>query len=282
MNLAFRFSYFGDRFFGSQMQPGLRTVEGEFVAACMRLRLFDDWREANFATAGRTDRGVHARDQVCSFRTDMPDRAIAALNQVLPADIWCTAWAEVPEGFHPRYSAVSRTYRYYFPGTPGNAAAMHAAAQAFVGRHDFSSFSRTSERNPERKILAARVFEEGPFTVFEVTGESFLWNMVRCMATALERAGRGEAEAGEIVRLLAGPAEQRLPAAPPEGLILWDIDCGVSFTPLPAGEKSCRYLADRRRYHTLMAEVAARLTPGRLSAERMLPDPVCGGGKRPI
>lgn len=261
MRLAFQFSYFGDRFFGSQVQPGLRTVEGEFIAACRRLQLFDDWREAEFTTAGRTDRGVHAKNQVCSFVTDIPDRAVTALNPVLPADIWCTAWTEAPEGFHPRYSAVSRTYRYYFAPAPGNTAAMHAAAQAFVGKHDFSSFSRASERNPERRILAARVFEEGPFAVFEVTGESFLWNMVRCMATALERVGRGESGAGEILRLLSDPAEQRLPAAPPEGLILWNIDCNIPFTPLGVDEKSSRYLADRHRYHTLMAEVSARLTP---------------------
>jgi len=261
MKLAFRFSYFGDRFFGSQVQPGLRTVEGEFIQACRRLRLFDDWREASFATAGRTDRGVHARNQVCSFTTDLPDRAITALNPVLPADIWCTASTAAPEGFHPRYSAVSRTYRYYFTPIPGDTAAMHAAAQSFLGRHDFSSFSRTSERNPERTILAARVVEEGPFAVFEVTGESFLWNMVRCMATALEWVGRGEADAGKITRLLDEPGEQRLPAAPPEGLILWDIDCGIPFTPLPVDEKSSRYLADRRRYHTLMAEVSAHLMP---------------------
>ncbi len=260
MNLAFRYSYFGDRFFGSQMQPLLRTVEGELVAACRRLCLFDDWREANFVTAGRTDRGVHARGQVCSFLTDKQDQAVEALNQVLPADIWCTAWASVPDGFHPRYSAVSRTYRYYFLA-PGNTVAMHEAAQEFLGRHDFSTFARVGDRNPERKILAARVFEDGPFAIFEVTGESFLWNMVRCMATALERVGRGEADAGKIARLLAGPPEQRVPAAPPEGLVLWDIGYEISFTPLPIGEKSRRYLADRHRHHALMTEISARLAP---------------------
>ncbi|WP_292392359.1 tRNA pseudouridine(38-40) synthase TruA [Methanoculleus sp. UBA303] len=262
MNLAFRFSYFGDRFFGSQMQPLLRTVEGEFIAACKRLDLFDDWREANFVTAGRTDRGVHARGQVCSFQTDRVDRAIGVLNQVLPADIWCTAWAGVSDEFHPRYSAASRTYRYYFSPAPGDVVAMHEAAQEFVGRHDFSSFSRAGDRNPERSILAARVFEDGPFAVFEVTGESFLWNMVRCMATALERVGRGKAGAREITRLLTGPAEQRLPAAPPEGLVLWDIGYAVSFTPLPIDEKSRRYLVDRHRYHILMTEVSTLLAPG--------------------
>ncbi|MDK2916216.1 MAG: tRNA pseudouridine38-40 synthase [Euryarchaeota archaeon] len=260
MNLAFRFSYFGDRFFGSQMQPDLRTVEGEFIEACRILRLFEDWREAGFATAGRTDRGVHARCQVCSFKTDKPELAIETLNRVLPADIWCTGWAEAPEGFHPRYSAVSRTYRYYF-SAPGNVAAMHEAAQEFVGRHDFSAFARAGDRNPERRILAARVFTDGRFAVFEVTGESFLWNMVRCMATALGRVGRGEAEAGEISRLLSGLAGQRVAAAPPEGLILWDIEYGVTFRPLPIDPKSSRYLAERHRYHALMAEVSTRLEP---------------------
>ncbi|MDD2473946.1 MULTISPECIES: tRNA pseudouridine(38-40) synthase TruA [unclassified Methanoculleus] len=261
MNLAFRYSYFGDCFFGSQMQPGLRTVEGEFVAACRRLELFDDWREAHFVTAGRTDRGVHARSQVCSFTTDKPDRAVAVLNRVLPEDIWCTGWTGVPDGFHPRYSAVARTYRYYFFPAPGDTAAMHEAAREFVGRRNFSSFARVGDRNPERTIVTAEVYEDGPFVVFEVTGESFLWNMVRCMATALERVGKGEANAGEIARLLEEPAGRGLPAAPPGGLVLWEVDCGVSFTPLPVDEKSRRYLADRYRRAMIMAEVSARLTP---------------------
>jgi tRNA pseudouridine38-40 synthase len=262
MKLAIRFSYFGDRFFGSQMQPGLRTVEGEFIAACRRLGLFEDWREAGFVTAGRTDRGVHARYQVCSFFTEKPDRAIRSLNRVLPEDIWCTAWAGVPDRFHPRYSAMSRTYRYFFFPVPGNVALMHEAAGEFVGRHDFSAFARAGGRDPERNVLSARVFENGPFAVFEVTGVSFLWNMVRGMATALERVGRGEADVGDIARLLAEPPGRRLPAAPPEGLVLWDISYGIPFTPLPIDEKSRRYRADRRhRYYTLMAEVSALLAP---------------------
>ncbi|NLA38057.1 MAG: tRNA pseudouridine(38-40) synthase TruA [Methanomicrobiales archaeon] len=257
MNLALRLSYFGDSFFGSQMQPGLRTVEGEFIAACRRLNLFEDWRDSGFAMAGRTDRGVHARRQVCSFRTDEPDRAIQALNRVLPEDIWCTAWAGAPDEFHPRYSATSRTYRYYFFPVPGDPARMNEAAGEFVGRHDFSAFARAGSRSPERDVLSARVFESGPFAVFEVTGKSFLWNMVRGMATVLERVGRGEASAGYIARLLADPPGRRLPAAPPGGLVLWDICYEIPFAPLPI-ERENR----RQRYHTLMAEISALLASG--------------------
>jgi tRNA pseudouridine38-40 synthase len=262
MKLALRLSYFGDRLFGSQMQPGLRTVEGEIIMACRRLGLFEDWREAGFAMAGRTDRGVHARSQVCSFFTDKQDRAIRALNRVLPEDIWCTAWAGVPDGFHPRYDATSRTYRYYFIPVPGDVSLMQEAAEEFIGQHNFSLFARTRDRDPVRDILSARVFEHGPFAVFEVTGRSFLWHMVRGMATALEQVGRGEISVEDVVRLLAGAPGRRLPAAPPEGLVLWDIGYEIPFTPLPIDEKSRRCRDGRRhRYHVMMAEISALLIP---------------------
>ena len=93
MRLAFRVAYFGTDFYGSQVQPGLRTVEGDMAQACIRLGLFDDWRDAKLAFSGRTDRGVHARGQVCAFTTTQPDRAVAKLNAVLPNDCWCRGWA---------------------------------------------------------------------------------------------------------------------------------------------------------------------------------------------
>ena len=114
VKLAFRVAYRGDNFTGSQMQPGFRTVEGEFIAACIRLGLFPDWREARFAASGRTDRGVHATGQVFSFLTGIPDRAVAALNYQLPPDCWCTGYSITRPGFHPRYDAKYRTYRYFF------------------------------------------------------------------------------------------------------------------------------------------------------------------------
>lgn len=272
MRLALRLSYFGDNFFGSQMQPGLRTVEGEVIAACKHLGIFKDWREAGFVAAGRTDRGVHARCQVCSFSTDKPDRINRALNRILPEDLWCTAWTEVPDGFHPRYSAISRTYRYYFTPVPGDIDLMNEAAEVFIGQHDFSLFARTSDRNPVREILDARVFEDGLFAVFEVTGKSFLRNMVRGMATAIERVGRGEIDSEDLLRFLGGDSGWRIPAAPSEGLLLWEIEYEIPFAPLPIDEKSHRYRARwRHRYHTLMAEVSALLAPEEGMCDRSSP-----------
>lgn len=259
MRLAFRVSYIGTRFFGSQMQAAHRTVEGEFVAACRRLDLFTDFREAGFLSAGRTDRGVHARGQVITFSTDAPDRAIQALNIQLPPDCWCTGSAEVPVTFHPRYDARSRTYRYYFPEPPADVEAMARAAQHFLGSHNLSSFARVRGKNPYRTILAVAVGDDGGFVYLEVTADSFLWHQVRCMATALGCVGAGEADEGSIAALLDREPERAIPPAPAEGLVLWDTDCGIAFTPMPVGERSGSYVDHLRRHHALMEKVCGVL-----------------------
>jgi tRNA pseudouridine38-40 synthase len=255
VRLAFRVSYLGSRFFGSQMQADSRTVEGEFVAACRRLSLFDDWREAGFLFAGRTDRGVHARGQVAAFTTNAPERAIKAINSQLPPDCWCTAYARVGASFHPRYDAKCRTYRYYFPEIPWNVAAMQRAAVRFVGNHNFTNFARIDDKNPFRRIHAAHVDEAEGFLYFEVTADSFLWHQVRCMAAALALVGNGESAEETITLLLEGLADRPLQPAPSEGLILWAADCGLSWTDLASGERSTRFMDHLRHHHALMENV---------------------------
>jgi len=255
VRLAFRVSYLGSRFYGSQIQAAHRTVEGEFIAACQRLDLFSDWREAGFLSAGRTDRGVHARRQVIAFTTSVPDRAVQAVNLQLPPDCWCTGYADVPAGFHPRYNARSRTYRYYFSKNPVDAGAMGRAARQFLGSHNFSNFARIQEKNPYRTITEISVSDKGGFTCLEVKAESFLWHQVRCMATALFRIGTGEAGEDSVVSLLGQEAEKPLQPAPAEGLVLWDTDCGILWRDMPVDERSCRYLDQLTGHHALMANV---------------------------
>lgn len=261
MRLAFRVSYLGSRFFGSQMQAGCRTVEGEFIAACQHLDLFSDWREAGFLFSGRTDRGVHACGQVAAFTTEAPDRAIRTLNIRLPPDCWCTGYAEVPHEFHPRYDAKSRTYRYYFPTPLRDSTAIERAAKILVGSHNFTSFARVRDKNPWRNILEITVGEENGFPYFEVKAESFLWHQVRCIATALFRVSEGEMGETFITSLLEGEAERALQPAPAEGLILWETDCGIEWTPLSEAERSTAHLAHVRRHHALMTQVCRILKP---------------------
>lgn len=255
VRLAFRVSYLGSRFFGSQMQAQSRTVEGEFIAACQRLSLFSDWRQAGFQSAGRTDRGVHSRGQVIAFTTDAPERAIGTINLQLPPDLWCSAYAEVPAAFHPRYDAKSRTYRYYFSEAPRKKDDMEKACRHFLGTHDFSHFARVRDKNPQRNILAIRIAGEDGFIFLEVTAESFLWHQVRCMATALLRVGRGESTEESICLYLQGNVDKPLSPAPAEGLVLWDTDCCVRWSPLPERERSSQFIDHLSRHHALMEKV---------------------------
>lgn len=262
MRIAFRFSYLGDHFSGSQMQADERTVEGEFVAACTRMELFSDWRSAGFLVAGRTDRGVHARGQVCAITTGFPERAIAGLNWQLPRDIWCSGYAGVPPAFHPRYDARSRTYRYYFGDTSLDVPAMARAAVLFTGTHDFRHFARANDKNPVRNVLAVDVgtTEGQPF--FQVTAESFLWHMVRYMAAALDLVGSGRGDEDQVRQRLAGVCTRPLTPAPAEGLILWEVDCGLTWTPMPVDRRTRAHLERCHAHHAVMTRVCSLLEEG--------------------
>ncbi len=250
MRIALRISYLGRRFSGSQQQPDTRTVEGVLIETCLRLGLFEDFRSAGFVSAGRTDAGVSARKQMVAFTTPYPERAVSSLNRMLPYDCQATGWAEVPESFNPRYQAKSRTYRYLFPEEGLDLQLMEEAASRFVGLHDFRRIARVEEgRDPMRRILSAGIFRDEDLIVFEVSGKSFLWNMVRGMATLLCAAGAGVIPPERISTLLTEEGD-RIPAAPPDPLVLWDVDCGLTFNPLMRSEKADQLLrneADRLR-----------------------------------
>jgi tRNA pseudouridine38-40 synthase len=204
---------------------------------------------------------VHARGQIVAFSTNFPDRARQALNKQLPPDIWCTASAEVPDSFHPRYDTRSRTYRYYFSGPLHDLPAMEAAAQVFLGEHNFSNLARVGQKNPWRKILNIQIGNEGHFAFLEVTAESFLWHQVRCMATVVHSVGIGELDAEGILLLLNEKTSRPIQPAPAEGLVLWDTDCGITWESIGLSDRSSTYCSDLRRHHALMEQVCRVIMP---------------------
>jgi tRNA pseudouridine38-40 synthase len=255
VKLAFRVAYRGDNFTGSQMQPGCRTVEGEFIAACMRLGLFAHWREARFSASGRTDRGVHATGQVFSFLTGIPDRAVVALNYQLPPDCWCTGYFVAWPGFHPRYDAKFRTYRYFFREQDLDVSRMETAAALFQGIHDFSGFARVDNKNPRRKVLAASIGKDDGIVYLEITAESFLWHMVRCIATTLRDVGMGTCDVADVTGRLEGNYSDGIHPAPPEGLVLWDVAYDLQFTALPQEGRRQGTINDWQGYHRVMTTI---------------------------
>ncbi|MEI6292684.1 MAG: tRNA pseudouridine(38-40) synthase TruA [Methanomicrobiales archaeon] len=255
VKLAFRVAYCGDNFNGSQMQPGLRTVEGEFIAACIRLGLFQDWRKARFAASGRTDRGVHATGQVFSFLTGSPERAVSALNYQLPPDCWCTGYSVVEPGFHPRYDAKYRTYRYFFREQDLDAPRMETTAMLFQGNHDFSGFARVDNKNPERRVIAASIGRDNGVLFLEISAESFLWHMVRCIASVLRDIGTGTCDIASIAKRLEGDYPGGIHPAPPEGLVLWNVSYDMPFMPLPYEERRLGTIREWEGYHRVMATI---------------------------
>ncbi len=230
-----RVEYDGTDFAGFQVQPGRRTVQGELEAALARL---SGGRRVRVVAAGRTDAGVHATGQVIVFT--YPGRLPAAeleraLAAILPADIGLHGLRRAARGFHPRYAARYREYRYTVWNGPRSplrerfalgvrdpldVAAMTEAASVLVGRHDFSAFG-AAERQPIRTIHWIRIRRSGHQVTIDVAADAFLRQMVRSIVAALLRAGRGEIAGGEIAEALgSGGRAFHGAVAPPHGLCL--------------------------------------------------------------
>lgn len=227
--VALKVAYIGTDFHGFQRQPNHKTVEGELISALREANLIDNLKDCGYAIAGRTDRGVHALGNVISFRTE-GDIRINHINDLLPRSIRILAIAGVRFGFKPRY-AQSRHYRYTIACEEDlDLKAVESASKLIQGTHNFSNFSKRSERNPIRTIESIETTFNDDIFIIDVIGESFLWNMVRKIAAALFMVGSGQLDIEDIQRFMDPSISAAIAPMPPEGLILMDtIYDGVKF-----------------------------------------------------
>ena len=241
--ILIRAAYDGTDFHGWQFQPGVRTVEGELNRAIKELT----GEETQVIGASRTDAGVHALGNVAVFDTESAipaDRFGIALNTKLPEDVKVVASEEVPEDFHPRRVSVKKTYEYriYNSDIPNplkrrefwtvpyklDLDKMRAAASYLVGTHDFATFCsvHTQAESTVRTIFSIEIIgsKEDDEIKIVVTGNGFLYNMIRIIAGTLVEVGRGSHESEWVDEILKG-TDRTLggPTAPPQGLILREI-----------------------------------------------------------
>jgi tRNA pseudouridine38-40 synthase len=200
--------YDGTDYLGFQVQAQGATIQGEIE----RVLAAVTQEEIRVIGAGRTDAGVHAQGQVVAFNTAWRhpvEELQRALNAVLPKDIAVRELRPVAEGFHPRFDAVSREYRYtifnrplrsplarrfahHFP-RPLDVAAMNEAAGVLVGSHDFAAFGRAPQGdNTVREVYQAQWTKEEPFVYFDIVANAFLYRMVRSLVGTLLLVGTGE------------------------------------------------------------------------------------------
>ena len=221
--------YDGTDFAGFQLQRNARTVQGELETALAQLS--NGVRKA-VVGAGRTDAGVHAIGQVIAFTYAgrlTTNELTTALNGLLPPDVAVRDVRRAPDGFHPRYAARYREYRYTVWNGPRSPLrertslgvrvpldtdAMARAASVFEGRHDFTAFG-SADRQPVRTVHSVRVRRDGRLVTIDVRADAFLRGMVRRMVAALLEVGRGQLNENALAAALAAREPALAGAAAP-------------------------------------------------------------------
>lgn len=237
-NIKLILEYDGTNYCGWQKQPNEPSIEETLESAIKKITKED----VDVIGSGRTDSSVHALGQVANFHTscNIPsERFVLALNTNLPYDIAVRASEEVLEGFHSRYDAVGKEYKYmiynsiirsplkrnysYNVSYKLDRAAMKKALDYFVGEHDFRGFMSTgsSIKGTVRTITHVEFVEDEEIIEITIRGTGFLYNMVRIIVGTLVDVGRGKIDADSIVEIIESKDRNMAGhTAPPEGLYL--------------------------------------------------------------
>lgn len=241
-NIKLTIEYDGTNYHGWQIQKNAKTVQ-EYVEKALS-KLLET--QTGVTGCSRTDVGVHAYGQVATFKTDSvipAEKFSYAVNNLLPEDIVIQKSEEVSEDFHPRYASKGKRYRYLICNSAHPSALMRnrachvrpalnfeemqKAARHFVGQHDFAAFQATGGqvRSTVREIYSLTVAKkEDNVIAIEVTGNGFLYNMVRIIAGTLIYVGMGKLKEEEIPQIIQGLDRRKAgKTVPAQGLYLMEI-----------------------------------------------------------
>ena len=238
-NIRLALAYDGTDFSGWQIQKSGRTVQGVLQDALQRIVS----APVRVTAAGRTDAGVHATNQVANFytsRESIPaERFADAINAHLPHDVRVLESRTVPTGFSSRRSAKCRVYRYYLTAGPVgfphlrrysyqvrrnlDVRCLNRMASVILGEQDFTVFAAAGDANlsKTRRVVASCFYPAGPYLVYEIAADAFLWKMVRSIVgTIIELATSGGDEQALADTLASGDRSRAGQTAPARGLFL--------------------------------------------------------------
>ena len=240
-NIKLTIEYDGKDFNGWQKQPNKLNIQGTIEQAIKSIT----GEEVELNASGRTDAGVHALGQVANFKTNSQipiEKFAMAINSKLKKSIIIKKAEEVDERFHSRLNCKKKTYRYIINNSPEGTAIyrylethipqklnfekMKQALKYFEGEHDFKAFkaSGTSSKNSIRTIYETNIYENEDRIIIELTGNGFLYNMVRIIVGTLVEVGMGKIEPSQIENILKeGKRENAGKTLPPNGLYLLEV-----------------------------------------------------------
>ena len=240
-NIKLTIEYDGKDYNGWQKQPNKLNIQGTIERAIKEIT----GEDVDLIASGRTDAGVHAFGQVANFKTksNIPiDKIAIAINSKLKKSIVIKSAEEVDNRFHSRLNCKQKTYRYIINNSEFPSAIyrnlechipykldiekMKEAAKYFEGEHDFKAFkaSGTSSKSSVRKIYKAEVYKNDNKIYIELTGNGFLYNMVRIIAGTLVEVGTGKIKPEEIPDIIRNKKRENAgKTLPPQGLFLLEV-----------------------------------------------------------
>tara|TARA_B100000282_G_C31696063_1_gene473884 strand:+ start:216 stop:1127 length:912 start_codon:yes stop_codon:yes gene_type:complete len=268
--LAFTIGYIGKHFHGSQIQPDVKTVQGELIRVFKKLKWINEEDNSQILVlSSRTDAGVNVRlnggvvvlDKSL-WKSLTPRKMIRAVDDHLCEGLVFLSVKEVSEQWNPRL-AEYRKYRYRLEGIQGwkypGPELFSKWLSAFVGTYDARNFARLEEgKNPIRKIFSCEPWIVNSRVIgFEIVGEAFLWNQVRRTAMALYKLSIGDITLQQVELAISDPITQvDFGVAPPDWLILWEVSwpsidvpdepiLDFDFTPFPEHDYAERTMFGR-------------------------------------
>ncbi len=240
-NIKLTIEYDGKKFGGWQKQPNELNIQGEIEQAIKQIT----GEDVELNASGRTDSGVHALGQVANFKTNSNldiEKFAVAINSKLKKSIVIKKAEEVPENFHARYNCKGKKYRYIINNSYQGTAIyrdlechipqkldiekMQEGIKFFEGKHDFKGFkaSGTSGKSTVREIYKAEVKQDGERIIIELTGNGFMYNMVRIISGTIVDVGLGKITPNQIPDIIN--AKDRTKAGktlPASGLYLVEV-----------------------------------------------------------